>query len=136
MKYLLILIIFIFGCSSAKEGAKTIEYIKKDTINIDVRPNIIYKDDTILTHSFIYQFDTILVTTTKYNNISRIKNDTIKIRYEYPENNLKLKINSTPDTIFSIVKEKSIFTTTEKILTALLIVLFAILIIALITKRV
>lgn len=135
MKYLILVLVFILGCSSAKEGTKTIEYIKKDTINIDVKPNIIYKDDTILTHSFIYQFDTILATTTKYNNIVKIKNDTIKIKYEYPENNLKLKINSTPDTIYKEVVEKSVFTTIEKILMTVLIVLFAILIIALITRR-
>ncbi len=135
MKYLLISILFMLGCSNVKEGIKTIEYIKKDTINIEVKPNIIYNDDTLITHSFIYLFDTVIKTTTKYNNFSRIKSDTIKIKYEYPENNLKLKINSTPDTIYKEVVEKSVFTTIEKILTTVLIVLFAILIIALITRR-
>jgi hypothetical protein len=124
----IIIIIFVYGCSSAKEQTK-INYIKQDSIILITKPNIVYKDDTILTHSFIYTYDTILTrkiltTNKKYRTIK----DTIKIYYSYPENILKFNYKTTPDTNYTITKEISVYTTTEKILMASLILLMIIII--------
>ena len=66
----------------------------------------------IQTKSFIFRIDTILKTI--YQN--RVKTDTIKIEYSFPENIYSLGVHSKPDSIFNEIKsitktlqEKSLF---------------------------
>jgi hypothetical protein len=76
----------------------SVEKIKIDTVYIDntrqpiklnkIKPKLIYqKDTTIITNPFKAVIDTV------------IKKDTIKIDYNYPENDLNLSVISEKDTL-------------------------------------
>ena len=130
MKLIISIIVFLFitGCSSVKE-TKKVDYIKQDTITIVTSPNLIYSNDTITTHSFKYYYDTIIdKTIIKADKSKKIIHDTIKINYEFPANIMKLQFKSTPDTTFNNIVEISKYTTFEKILMSVLIILLIIII--------
>jgi hypothetical protein len=81
-----------------KMNINSVEKIKIDTVYIDntrqpiklnkIKPKLIYqKDTTIITNPFKAVIDTV------------IKKDTIKIDYNYPENDLNLSVISEKDTL-------------------------------------
>jgi len=64
--------------------------VDKEPIMINTKPKIIYKKDTILlTKPFTVKLDTI------------IKFDTVKVYYEYPENDLSIVVKRKPDTLIT-----------------------------------
>ena len=113
------------------ETTKVLQEIRRDTIFIKSQPIIKYVSDSIIqTKPFIFRIDTVLKTI--YQN--RVKTDTIKIKYSFPNNEYEMSIKTYPDSIFSeirneiktIVKEKSFF---DRILDNIYIILGLILLI-------
>lgn len=100
MKYAIIVILSLllgFGISEQYFN-KVQEIVKIDTLTVipepviveRISPKIIYKSDTIIkTKPFTAMVDTIF------------KRDTIKVRYDFPENNMKIAIKMATDTVYN-----------------------------------
>lgn len=91
-------LILVYLLFDYKMNINSVEKIKIDTVYIDntrqpiklnkIKPKLIYqKDTTIITNPFKAVIDTV------------IKKDTIKIDYNYPENDLNLSVISEKDTL-------------------------------------
>lgn len=108
-----LLFILISCCpkvENSTETTKILREVRQDTIFIHTKPEITYISDTIIeTKPFIFRIDTILKTI--YQN--RVKTDTIKVTYSFPENDYKLSVKSSPDSLFTEIK-KEIKTVKEK----------------------
>lgn len=85
------------------ETTKVLQEIRKDTIYIKSSPVVTYTKDTIIqTKPFIFRIDTVLKTI--YQN--RVKIDTVKINYQFPDNVFKMKVSSAPDSIFKEIRNE------------------------------
>ncbi len=72
----------------------TITIVQEPIVIEKIKPKLIYKSDTVIqTHPFTAWVDTIY------------KLDTIQVRYDYPENEMKLAIRMATDTVY---KEREI----------------------------
>lgn len=111
---ILIIVLLLSSCCSVKEKTVTVRdtvltYVNIDTINFDTEPKIIY-DSTlpdIVTKPFEFKIDTIIQSVVK----NKMKYDTVKINYAYPDNFLNFSYLPEPDSNFmEIVKETVTFT--------------------------
>ncbi len=107
----LVILIFITGCKSNDASVLKKEFIgtKQDTFIVQTKPKIIYVDDTIIqTRPFIFTIDTIIkikIPATKYSQ-EQLRDDTLKIVYEFPENNLVIDYRPPTDSLFNFYNER------------------------------
>lgn len=108
---LLIILILLNSCCSYKEKIVTVRDtvltdITIDTIFFDSSPRLVY-DSTlpdIITKPFEFKIDTIIQSKTK----NRVKYDTVKINYAYPENFINFSYLPEPDSTFTEIVTETI----------------------------
>lgn len=97
-KLIIIIILIVFGCSNSK-----ILEIRQDTIKFVGKGYLIEYGDTVVTKHFTSILDTII----ERKTTTKVKYDTINIKYKFPQNEFAVNISMDKDTIF---KEKVVET--------------------------
>lgn len=108
---LFIIVVLLTSCCSYKEKIVTVRDtvltdITVDTIFFETKPILIY-DTTlpdIVTKPFYFNIDTIIQSKTK----NKVKYDTVKINYAYPENFVNFSYLPEPDSTFTEIVTETI----------------------------
>ena len=128
MKYLIIILLILASCGTLQKPKEVIT-IKQDTIDIVIKPNVIYGTDTITTRNFYAYYDTIIknqvVEYKEGKPIIKYKYDTLHIDYKFPENLFWLNYRPSADTskIITEIKEKRVFEKWDYVFISLLFII-------------